>query len=542
MSHCFGATLFLVLLLSLVPCLCERMRNIDYLALGYDIYKANPMSTKGGVDPGFQLQKIFGFTYDGHQKSSDDRWDIPDATTVVRENSCSLDFSSSSVSGSDSYSRSLEVYVSGSLEGWGAKFKASVDYKEVEEKTQKYKDLYTASRGECKVYTGKIDGYLPPKLTPNFIRAVNTLTEDYQEKPYMRFISYFGTHFVSQVHMGARFACVTRLSEKSWTSLLQKNIKIEMAASYSAYGVSGALDTRTEEQKKWAREFESVKTDMSLSVIGSKPVKEHGPIEWAQQAIEEPMPMRYTLENISELLGDPYMSPSDVKCDLKKIKANLITALQKYCEYMKAQGMIGSCGKPGPDPPFPKLLNGCRYCAQGCGNSFPVMSGGLNSILKDSFYSYESGCKLPFGVHDNGRTTMLCCQEENEQRTGSCRMCSSCGDQYPENMGSAVIGPNGAKFIDGITYDDGCHGEARIRSGVRPQLCCKKQAACSYCLSCGGEFPEEVGVIKSAKLAFLMFYVQFRGLGNKCAGNASGGVDMAKLCCKTKGAFLKPSE
>lgn len=279
--------IFLILLCT--SALREKMRNIDYLSFGYDLYRGNPFNTKGGVDPGFQIQKIFEFSYNGHQQSSDGRWDIPDRTTVVREDSCTLEFQSTSVSGSESYAHSLEVAVEASFEGWGAKFKGSVDYKQVEERTSKYKELYTVSRGECKVYTGKINTYLPPKLSENFIAAINTLPETYNDETYMLFLENFGTHYIDQVHMGARFSCVTRLTSESWTTLLQKNIKVDVAASYSGFGVTGALDVRTEDQKKMAKEFDSVKSEMLLSVVGSKPVKEHGPIEWAQQAIEEPM-------------------------------------------------------------------------------------------------------------------------------------------------------------------------------------------------------------------------------------------------------------
>eukprot|EP01022_Parablepharisma_sp_SALTPOND_P026667 TRINITY_DN64590_c1_g1_i1.p1 TRINITY_DN64590_c1_g1~~TRINITY_DN64590_c1_g1_i1.p1 ORF type:complete len:583 (+),score=20.08 TRINITY_DN64590_c1_g1_i1:89-1750(+) len=518
---------------------CEKMRNIDYLSFGYDLFRGNPLSTSGGVDPGFQIQRIFQFTYDGHQQSSDGRWDIPDHTTVVREDSCNLEFSSTAISGSESYSHSLDVFVSASFEGWGAKFKGSVDYKKVEERTQKHKELYTTSKGECKIYTGKIDEYLPPKLTDNFVAAVASLPENYVEEEYMRFIYNFGTHYVEQVHMGARFSCITRLTEKAWTSLLEKNIKVETAASFSAFGVTGALDTRTEDQKRLAKEFNSVKTEMQLSIVGSKPIKEHGPIEWAQQAIAEPMPMRYSIEKISELFTVRFFKGHTINKDLNKLKANMERALMRYCEYLVRRGVMRDCKNPSPDPPFPKVINSCRLCAESCGGAFPVTSGGYANpgAANPALYEeYSRNCALPFGRHRFNGGAYLCCQNEDNTRTGACKVCASCGDEYSEVAGTVSYSCSNDFYIPILSYDDRCHGELRVRDRhARPSVCCKKPAICSMCLSCGGEFPEETALFHPFKILFISGNLAFSGKGAQCQGHFSGNTGTAKLCCRTKG-------
>ncbi len=526
-----------LLLLLLVPLLAERMRNIDYLSLGYDIYRGNPLSTSGGVDPGFQLQKIFKFTYDEQQKSSDGRWEIPDHLTVAREDACSLEFFSSSIAGTSSYSHYLKTHASVSVSGWGAAFSASADYRELEERTSRYKDIYTTSKGECKVYTGRTDAYLPPRLSANFLAAVNSLPETYNDDAYMEFLFNFGTHYVLQVHMGARFSCVFRLSEKGWTSLLNKYVKVEAAASFSAFGISGALDTRTEQEKKLAQTFNSATNSTLLSVVGSRPVQKQGLIEWSKQVIEEPMPIRYNLAVISDIFDEKYMSSKEVKGNIKKLKANMQAGLQNYCSYLKKKGFLLSCSEPGPDPPFPKILNGCRFCAQSCGREFTV-AGGKYEAKKDfnpfPYYSYSESCGLPFGQQAKYTGfNLLCCQSEDERRVGSCRMCVSCGNGYTENMGAAAMKFK-RNYIQAHAYDKECHGEQRLRENVKPRLCCKKEPICSYCTTCGGDFPEETGVffapIRKSKLV-----LEFEGRAAECKGRFSGVIEQGKLCCKTKG-------
>jgi len=109
---------------------------------------------------------------------------------------------------------------------------------------------------------------MPPKLSENFVMAINSLPEKYNENSYMEFIETYGTHFIKQVHMGARFACVTRFSQNGWKILMEKDINIGLAASLSGFGATGAFDKRTEEQKKIAKEFESARAETLLSVIG----------------------------------------------------------------------------------------------------------------------------------------------------------------------------------------------------------------------------------------------------------------------------------
>jgi len=92
-----------VLLLYASLAFAQKMRNIDYLSYGYDIFRSNPLNTFGGIDPGFQIQKIFNFTYEMHQKMKSGRSQI---VLLL-----------------------LETYISTPLESWDAKFKGSLNYR-----------------------------------------------------------------------------------------------------------------------------------------------------------------------------------------------------------------------------------------------------------------------------------------------------------------------------------------------------------------------------------------------------------------------------
>jgi hypothetical protein len=49
----------------------QTMKNIGYLALGYNIFKGDPKNTRGGSDPGFVTTPIFEFTYNSERYTAD---------------------------------------------------------------------------------------------------------------------------------------------------------------------------------------------------------------------------------------------------------------------------------------------------------------------------------------------------------------------------------------------------------------------------------------------------------------------------------------
>lgn len=367
-------TMFINLLVLLTIVLGERLDNIDYLGFSYNIYEGNPLNTKEGLDPGFTLRKVFNFTYIQNKKTSDGRYDIPDNTDVVKEEACSLAFKSDSVTGSKSYSDSLELHVGGSFEGFGAKFKASYDYKSVHEQTSKFKKLYTISFGECKVYAGTMNSYTPPKLSNDFIEGVRQLPAEYDKEPYIEFINTYGTHFIDKLHMGARFSVVSRLSESGWSNLLNMGIDVEAAASYHGFGITAAAEVRTKKQIEMAEMFSDVKEEYVLSVMGTRPPKNASITDWSRDVIKEPMPIKYSLNVITALLVDRYFKDEKIN-NLKQIRKNMAQGLKDYCLTLAGKKIIDDCNSPSPDPAPPKASNVCKFCAKSCGKGYMAMGG-----------------------------------------------------------------------------------------------------------------------------------------------------------------------
>mgnify|MGYP001419427097 CR=1 FL=1 len=531
--------LFVSLLLALVTAgQAQKHSNVDYLSFGYDIFRGNPHSTQG-VDPGFRFERIFDLTYDQKLKSIDGNWDIPDKITMARTDACSLNFESTQLDSMVSYQKSLEVEVSVSAEFFGASFKASTAYKSMEKSMTTTSEKHISSKAICNVYKAKISAYDPPKLHEQFIKAVQTLPTNYDEKQYFKFIDNYGTHAITEINMGARFGMISSISKSSYEKFQSEGISVSVAASFSALGFSGGVDTRTNTQKEWANKYNSAMTNYQIISVGAKPVGNHDAVAWAQQAITQPMPLRYTLIPLHEILDPLYVRGSLETSRMNGIRTNLQTALKNYCSNsLRPQGLVSDCNRPSdpkPEPPKPPKINSCKWCATSCGGDFPV-DGGHTSADRNWpswAYTFSQRCEGSYRNNEFQNGIHLCCQNVDSNRKGQCRICNSCGGDFPEAVGAIQYCDRDEKFTS--AYDNNCLGDSRTRlppeGGLK--VCCQQDPICSMCSSCGGQWPHESGVL-GADQNWIDF---FRGRGHGCSG-AVGRNDALrgmKWCCKTQG-------
>ena len=110
---------------------CEKMPGMKYLAAGYDYYMGNPLTTTRIVDSGFRSNAVFKLTYEQGKTTDDGKWDVPDGVTTIPDNSCSLEFATTEISGMTKYTELLNFHVGYFPENWKGRFKASYDYKDI---------------------------------------------------------------------------------------------------------------------------------------------------------------------------------------------------------------------------------------------------------------------------------------------------------------------------------------------------------------------------------------------------------------------------
>ena len=282
-------------------CLADLPKLPIYVGRSYDLLEGNPLSDR--VDPGFE-HSIFEFTYLDQEKTEDGKYLVPDGVSHRKVSSCSFSTDIQTFRGTKSYQEDLKTKatISGGYKGAiiDAAFSFSSSYQNLQKSTIETNQSITHATASCEAYELSIDIFTINKLLPNFIQGVN---ESYHSKNWDKFITQFGTHFVYETVMGGRAVQEIAYDFESVSKLNSLNIDISLAAkaSFAKFFADSSFD--------WNKHIEEVSYSEKLSktiselYIGGEPPHNGDIRTWVDRVIENPMPIRYKVIELSELFS-----------------------------------------------------------------------------------------------------------------------------------------------------------------------------------------------------------------------------------------------
>lgn len=524
----------------------QKAANIDYLSMGYNIYLGDPLAN--AVDPGFQISPIFNLTYLQNNTSPDGKYLEPDMITIASDVSCVLNSAATVISGANSYLHSLDVIVS--VDG-GSPFgglTASTNYKTVEQSTSNQSTFYTLATGQCSVYTAEMTLMDLPEIDDLFIQNAITYLESSDSDSHYQFLQGYGTHYVQQITMGSRLSVMNSLTKSAMENLQLQGVSVTVAAQASFMGFYAGYNTSVSTQSTYISSYQSASSSFEVSTIGSVPPSGGNSIAWAQQAVTNPMPIKYSLTPLNQLFASPTvkaaMKAASSSATFQTIQANLKAALGGgYCNYLLGQGTVASCSAPPPDQPLPVSNGSCVMCASGCGGIYSQSQGIFDDTLDQPYWmiDYPIDCASTTILGENQYTNgvdLCCVPEVTGEVQGSCRMCTTCGGQFSYQTGSIWDDFDPTDSWDNgwlQAYGDSCEGNLQPQGGLPAPngyaFCCDQPDMCAMCSTCGGEYPYEAGALAVGDA----YHRNFGFYGTSCSGSLgfgeNAGVDGMKLCC-----------
>ena len=334
----------ILILLQLVS--TKRMTALDYMASGYNIYEANPLTTTNDIDPGFKTARIFDFTYKNSGKSDDGLWEVPDYIEVIRSEECSLDFNKRIITGPKLYRDVLSGHIDYSFDDKKGIFKGNKEFIKLESNTNSKNDIYTASEAQCNVYIGMMENYPTPKGSANFLKDVKNLPILYEYSSYMDFLNKYGTHYIYMVYLGSKFGCVNRITGTAWKSFLMKGYEAKDGVIGSCLERSEAKNEKIHYNKEAVEELKRNCLESNITITGPHPVKGEDDKAWLKTTLEDPKIIGMKLRRISSLLDTDIIS-DDEEIEIKK--TNINTALNEYCGYLYEKSKVSGCRELIPD-------------------------------------------------------------------------------------------------------------------------------------------------------------------------------------------------
>eukprot|EP01084_Bolivina_argentea_P193422 331838_1 len=331
--------------------------NINYISYGYNIIKGNPHTTANS-DIGW-LHPLFSI----HNFSDNNVWNnfiVPNGINVISASTCDGTSSYSSITGTNSYTSSLDESVSVSGGYAGAKFSASTDYQNVYKQTTSNHLVYASAYYKCAVYTASLNfPFDIPSFTANFYDEVDVMPVQYDPNNettvsyFYKFIDeYFGTHYVKKITMGGIFGQLSNMNSYNYSKYTSSDLTISVSASYSALGASAAASSMTNTSKQEANSFDSVTNHQSVFNIGGNIPSDGNWAEWQKTLISSPMPTYFELDTISNLITSQYF-PDIEQIGLKQ--SALQSAISAYCSLFALYNPSLSipCNGSAPDPALP---------------------------------------------------------------------------------------------------------------------------------------------------------------------------------------------
>lgn len=247
--------------------------------------------------------------------------------------SCEFQSNSFSINSTFSIKESLKNEIKFEVPSYS--FSASNDYQNLKEVIEKRDMIITSSMSKCTYYEVKSITYFPMNVSDNFIEGFRSLNS---EDDYFHFIEVFGTHYLSEVIMGAKSG-FTSYIEKSRLNEFNK-FSIQTGASLSLALARGSIQNNID--KEIAQRFNQIRTDYYEFTLGAYPVNNGNIQEWIEKMKENPYPINYKIQPIENLFSKKYLKNFN-EDEIERKKDKLIITLQRYCNH------IEKCAFPLPN-------------------------------------------------------------------------------------------------------------------------------------------------------------------------------------------------
>ncbi|SPQ95634.1 unnamed protein product (mitochondrion) [Plasmodiophora brassicae] len=279
------------------------LTNIGYVGRGYNQFLGNPHASV--VDPGFRASVFDVSQYGSGRVTADRRFQTPDGVDAYPALSCDSQFFSTEITDANAFTTALRASVAGDMKM--APFSGNVEYRKIRERTTLARSVFIESTSTCEVYVARIRMFDPPALAGEFVTAVRGLPPQYSNETlqeYNSFLNYFGTHVVVNIALGARLGVLHEFDAVQFARMLGEGVKVKVAANANSGFVFGQVGLGTTFDHQQSDAFQRQRLSVSTFTTGTRLPPNADPDLWLQSAIDDPVPVRYTLVPIAEFVGD----------------------------------------------------------------------------------------------------------------------------------------------------------------------------------------------------------------------------------------------
>jgi len=334
----------------------EVIPGLDFIAKGYNLFKADPHASGVNADPGFLLP-VFNISA-CCQSSQVNGYDVPNDVNADAISSCNKEYIYTGITGVQHLSEELTKFVEYSASTPWTAFSESVTYQTVYKATSVNHDIFTLSTWDCSAYKISLnDPFDLPPIHENFIKMVQQMPTTYNPQNMDSFFygvidQDFGTHYVYEGNWGGITGSLDATTDSLYTSFSSSNLQINTSADCHMLSCSASKQSMTQQQIAEADAFASIIHTHFQFEIGGQPPANGDPNVWNKILQSSSVPLKISIKPLSDLLTTTYF-PGDHNITAKQ-KA-WTQAIAAYCTFYQQKNPKSdiNCNGYPPDRSLP---------------------------------------------------------------------------------------------------------------------------------------------------------------------------------------------
>jgi len=325
---------------------------------------------------------------------------------------CTFDTSTTIEEGTRAYqntlSRQITIKGQGILDLVPFSFGGSYDFKQVQQQSSAYRNVFSDTNVECCTYKIRLSPFLPPSPSAEFMAALQAAPLEYDSNFYLKLINYFGPLVASSMTTGAIFGVRSTFLSSGYSQMESTTVDMSAYAADHMWIFSAAVSAMSQQQIQMASTYQRFVNKTSVYSYGGKLPANGSVSAWLNTVTSNSLPLTSDFMPLSDVMDPLYITDFNVSA-LKIIQNNTqYCILNEYCPWLVSQGVVSQCTGLGPDAPLPpSSIFGGFYQADDAGKD-NVLNSFTGRLACPQGYSFFVIGRIQAPESSYGATQYLC--------------------------------------------------------------------------------------------------------------------------------------
>merc|ERR1712048_1244469 len=118
-------------------------------------------------------------------------------------------------------------------------FDLGVDVRNTRNHTDNKEEIYASASTTCSAYQLSMNMFDQADLKNDFKKGVAMMPTDFDMETYARFLTVFGTHYVSEMKVGGRWGLQMSFKSETYQALIDHHVNVHAGVKFVAGVASG---------------------------------------------------------------------------------------------------------------------------------------------------------------------------------------------------------------------------------------------------------------------------------------------------------------